>query len=85
MNKRTLKIIIDLRCCNEKNIIVDDFQNDLKNEFSNYNTTFSLDKSPIDVICTQGYLMIDVENSTDKEINDITKTIEKTFHTMERV
>jgi len=77
---KTLTIVIDIRCCNEKKVVLADFENSLKKNFSKYDVKFIHENSSLDVICEQGHKMVDFENTSDEEQKQIVTKIEQTFY-----
>ena len=77
-----LTIVVDLRCCNEKGISIDGFQNKLKNNLSQFNIKFQVEESASDVICTKGYIMFEIENPSKKDTINVGKVIEDVFNNL---
>lgn len=76
---RRLYIAIDSRCCNEKKVCIEDFQNALKKRFFQYDVQYGIKDSDSDVICTNGHYMFEIENPIGDEESSIPEIIKKTF------
>lgn len=82
---KTLTIVIDIRCCNEKKVVLSDFENSLKRNFSEYDINFIHDSSSLDVICTQGYKVVELQNSSSKEQKQVETKLEQIFYELSEV
>ena len=82
---KNLMIIIDIKCCNEKKVILKDFEKSLKKNLSEYNIEFIHENSDLDVICTQGYKMVEFENSSSEEQKHVIEKLEQVFYELSEV
>jgi len=74
-----LKIAVDRRCCNEKNVSMDDFQEKIQNKLSEYKIKFTYADSPRDAYCTCGHTVISFVNASKEEIENVTNNINAIF------
>jgi len=82
---KDLEIVIDRRCCSEKKVSVDDFQEKIQNQLSVYKIKFAYDNSPVDAFCEYGYTMIGFVNASEEEQSNVTNNINKIFNELIKI
>ena len=78
----SLTIVIDKKCCKEKKVYIDDFEENLRDRLPMYTIQFRYDCSPEDAFCEYGYTMFELVNPSEGENLRVRSIIDEVFNNL---
>lgn len=82
---KDLAIVVDRRCCNQKKVPINDFQEKIQNKLSMYEVKFTYYNSSTDAFCTQGHTKIDFINTSKEEQLNVENSINTIFNALANI